>query len=101
MKTRAWIENGVIRCCSQMCEAGSKPCPRIGFCKVVEVEIREDVVETGYEMMLKGLEITSHFLEFRTNRLTERLRGVKEMLEVYLAAVGGEDDAAQEEKRQT
>lgn len=34
---RMWIENGVIRCASQLCEIGGQPCPRIRTCRAYEV----------------------------------------------------------------
>jgi hypothetical protein len=42
-EARAWIEDGRIRCLSQMCELG--PCPRIGMCQVVRVTVAPAVEE--------------------------------------------------------
>lgn len=33
---KAWVENGVIRCCSQMC---TDDCPRFTSCEDVNVDI--------------------------------------------------------------
>lgn len=41
VKARVWIENGVILCCSQVCEKGGDVCPRIEQCKVVKVTIEK------------------------------------------------------------
>lgn len=38
-KARAWIEDGAIRCCSQMCEVGGVPCPRVEKCEIFDVQI--------------------------------------------------------------
>jgi len=36
-KVRVWIEDGVLRCASQLCNDIS--CPRINQCNVVDMEI--------------------------------------------------------------
>jgi len=42
MIVNAWIEGGVIKCMSQMCNVGEIKCPRFFICKLTHIDIKEE-----------------------------------------------------------